>query len=331
MKKALIAIVLSALIMSTGGIILFAKVIDALEKYPSPYYSNEVNDMIVETSDNEITVNPHSGKSTAVAQDEERHPSLDGLPKYQVFLDDESCHDFKWFSEAFSFAKSNEKAKIYYRKSDSIIWDTFSENPSSHKIKNVEKIAQYPELPRGCEVTSLAMLLNYMDIAADKIALSEEIRKDKTPYSVIDGKIRFGNPHYGFVGSMTDRSEPGFGVYNEPIFDLLEKYAPNTSINMTGADFGDLKFFINRDVPVWVIINVTYQKLPESEFITWRTSYGDVRVTYREHSVLITGYDEHRIYFNDPLMNTDSASYRSFVECWEQMGRQAVTLAPTLS
>lgn len=82
-------------------------------------------------------------------------------------------------------------------------------------------ISQLPELPRGCEVTSLAMLLQYQGVSIDKMKLAEEVQK--VPFSK-DGFN--GNPHDGFVGSMTSLGEPGLGVYSEPIYKLADQYLP---------------------------------------------------------------------------------------------------------
>lgn len=56
-------------------------------------------------------------------------------------------------------------------------------------------VRQYPELARGCEVTSLDMMLWTAGIKVDKLTLARDINKDTTAYSVIKGKIHFGNPN----------------------------------------------------------------------------------------------------------------------------------------
>ena len=75
-------------------------------------------------------------------------------------------------------------------------------------------------------------------------------------------------------------------------------------------------------------VSVTFKKLPDSEFRTWHTPSGTVKITYSEHSVLITGYDETYIYFNDPLTGEKNkkAPITDFEESWVQMGSQAITI-----
>lgn len=191
-------------------------------------------------------------------------------------------------------------------------------------------IKQYPELPRGCEVTSLAMLLQFAGENVDKMTLANEVKKDPTPYSVSGGKVYFGNPHDGFVGDMYSLKNPGLGVFHEPIRELAEQYLPGRIIDMTGSDFEKLKIPLSAEQPVWVIINTAYQKISEDLFQTWETPSGAVKVTSKEHSVLVTGYDDQFIYFNDPLtgIKNKTAPIQDFKEAWVQMGSQAITILP---
>lgn len=189
---------------------------------------------------------------------------------------------------------------------------------------------QMPELPRGCEVTSLAMLLQYKGIVVDKLTLAKEVKKNPADYRLADGKIYFGDPNEGFVGNMYTYTEPGLGVYHKPIAELAEKYLPGKIKDLTGADFLELKVHLSDGRPVWVITNTEYEKIDESFFQTWYTPKGAVSVTTKEHSVLITGYDQNYVYFNDPLLGEKNkkAPMQDFLEAWVQMGRQAITYLP---
>jgi uncharacterized protein YvpB len=191
-------------------------------------------------------------------------------------------------------------------------------------------ISQLPELARGCEVTSLTMLLNHAGVAVNKLELAEKVRRDPTRQKISNEEIYFGNPNSGFVGDMYSFNKPGLGVYHTPIAELAEKYLPGKIKDITGSDFDEVKIHLSDGRPVWVITNTAYQKLAENYFQTWNTPTGQVKITYKEHSVLITGYDQQFIYFNDPLSGEQNkkAPITDFEESWVQMGRQAITYLP---
>lgn len=188
-------------------------------------------------------------------------------------------------------------------------------------------IKQFPELPRGCEVTSLAMLLQYKGINVGKMELAEKIPKDTTPLIKEGSNISWGHPNDGFIGDMYSYNNPGYGVYHLPIKKLAEEYMPGKVVDLTGSEFNELKTYLSLGSPVWVITNATYNSLPDSAFETWQTPRGDLNITYRLHSVLITGYDDKYVYFNDPLNGEKNkrVSTDNFIAAWEQLGSQAVT------
>lgn len=189
-------------------------------------------------------------------------------------------------------------------------------------IDGVPHISQLPELQRGCEVTSLSMLLQYEGIATDKMTLAKKIYK--IPFR--DANYVRGNPYDGFVGDIYTFSKSGYGVYHGPVANLAETFLPGKIKDVTGQPFQAVTALLDSGSPVWVIINSTFAPLPESEFTTWKTNTGDVKITYSEHSVVIVGYDENYLYINDPLGSSGykPVSRKAFEQAWIQMGSQAI-------
>lgn len=210
-------------------------------------------------------------------------------------------------------------------------WNEKDENRGKVKkniILDAPIIKQFPELPRGCEVTSLAMFFQYYDIKVNKMDLAKKVKKDKTPLTKRNGKIFWGNPNDGFIGDMYSFNNPGYGVYHKPILDLAEEYLPGKIVNLTGSNLEDLKRYLSNNRPIWIITNASYDYLPSSSFEKWNTPSGEINITYRLHSVLITGYDEANIYFNDPIdgKKNKQVPIQPFIKAWEQMGSQAISL-----
>ncbi|GGE40550.1 hypothetical protein GCM10011391_19150 [Pullulanibacillus camelliae] len=192
---------------------------------------------------------------------------------------------------------------------------------------NVPLIKQLPELPRGCEVTSLAMLLNYAGYSVSKETLAKQVKKDPTPYKKTNGHVHFGNPNHGFVGAMDTFDKPGLGVYHGPIAELAERYMGERVIDLTGKSFSTVLKQLAEGAPVWIINNTLFTKLSDTYWEKWSTPEGPIEITYKEHSVLVTGYDNQWIYFNDPLAGKKDRRIKraSFIEGWKQMGSQAIS------
>lgn len=198
----------------------------------------------------------------------------------------------------------------------------FSNNDEKVILANVPLIQQLPELDRGCEVTSLAMMLQYAGVSVDKMTLANEIKK----VDFIDDGVR-GNPNEGFVGNIYTFSESGYGVYHGPLFQLAEKYLPNKAVDLTGKNIEEIYKSIKAGQPVVMITNATFAPLDEAEFTTWETNSGDVSITYNEHCVVLIGYDQESVYIRDPLEDSLDVKVprETFEQAWVQMGSQAIS------
>lgn len=267
------------------------------------------------------------GEEIVLLDDEYKNEVKEQLSQkydYSVYQNSKLLDYFKTYTEAFRYAKNYENSKIEFKRKY-VIWDSNKTLPKSYNINNVKLIQQMPELPRGCEVTALAMMLLYAGVQVNKMKLAEEVKKDPTSYSKKNGKVYFGNPYDGFVGDMYSFSKPGLGVYHGPIAELAENYLPKRIVDLTGSTFDNVLQSLLNDTPVWTIINVNYGIVPKDKWHTWNTPSGEIDITYNEHSVLLTGYDEHYVYFKDPLGIQSKANRTSFEKGWLQMGSQAIT------
>lgn len=202
--------------------------------------------------------------------------------------------------------------------------DTNIKNQS--KILDVPIISQNPELKCGCEITSLCMLLNYANIKVDKMTLANEIKKDKTKLNMTkDGDIlEWGNPNIGFVGDITGENK-GFGVYDGPIIQLMEKYIPNKSNNLTGQNIEYLLKSIDNKKPVIVWVTIDF-RMPD-KYEEWDSNGKKIKVTFDEHAVLLVGYDNSNIYINNPYneQKNQKVKIEIFEKIWTTMGKIAVS------
>lgn len=186
-------------------------------------------------------------------------------------------------------------------------------------------IRQHPELPAGCEITSLAMLLQFAGIDKSKMDLVPEMPKDPTEirWAAGGGIESWGDPNVGFVGDVTGKSK-AFGIYHKGLFPLLQKYVPS-GIDLTGQSFERLEEQLSEGFPViaWTTINFG---IP-SKWVTWNTASGPIKTTFLEHAVLLVGYDDKYVYANDPWTGAKNVKIdkAKFISTWEIMGKQALS------
>ena len=197
---------------------------------------------------------------------------------------------------------------------------------AGHKvlIEGVPLINQHPELPTGCELTALTMLLQHQGIQVTKQQIAKEVKRVPTPYSY-KGKLYGGDPSQGFVGDPF--SSRGFGVYKDALLPLIEKYLPGRSEDLSGGDFSQIYAALDEGKPVllWCTISMlnvdtrkSYWMTPEGKTIEWKTP---------EHAMVAVGYDDEYIYLNDPYVGQQRKYKKQVViNRWSQMGKQAITI-----
>ena len=199
---------------------------------------------------------------------------------------------------------------------DEINWMTMKQE---QKL-NVPLENQMPDLPNGCEVTSLSMLMNYYGIKVSKNELAETIQHVD---SFTDGGKYRGNPHQGFVGHMTI-ANAGWCVYNEPLYNVARKYTSHIE-NITGSDFLSLLKLVSTGHPVMIITTTTFNKVNNMQ--TWDTNTGKVNVTPSSHACVITGYSKPKkvVYVNNPYgYKNQPVNWKNLQASYNQQGRQAL-------
>lgn len=194
-------------------------------------------------------------------------------------------------------------------------------------IEGVPIINQHPELPTGCEVTALTMIMQYHDVNVTKEQLAKEVTKVPVPYSS-NGKLYGGDPNKGFIGDPF--SKRGFGVYKDALIPMIEKYLPGRAEDLSGGDFSQVYKALDEGKPVMIwstiaMLNVdskkSYWTTLEGETIEWKTP---------EHAVVVVGYDDEYIYINDPYVGKQRKYKKQVViNRWSDMGKQALTITPS--
>lgn len=194
------------------------------------------------------------------------------------------------------------------------------------KMLDVVLIKQNPELKYGCEVTSLAMVLNYAGVNTDKMDLYRSIQKDPDPIRRAgNGDIlNWGNPADGFVGDMTGRT-PGYAVFDKPMEVLVNQKLPGRAINLTNQPFERVLEHVSAGYPVVVWTTGDY-RLPD-RWEAWNHGQELIKTPLDLHAVVLVGYDTDYVYLNDPLSAKKQVRVdkEQFIESWKALQSRAIS------
>lgn len=161
--------------------------------------------------------------------------------------------------------------------------------PAANWVAGVPMISQRPELPNGCEITAVTMMLQYAGANVNKMQLAYEMP-------------RSSNPNYGYMGQPWDNT--GVTIFPPALMRLVEKYAGSAK-NLTGQGLDAIKYQISIGHPV----------------VTWNTLHG-----FPYHALTVTGYDSNYIYYNDCWLNQPmQMDINQFLANWNTQDRRAIS------
>lgn len=160
-------------------------------------------------------------------------------------------------------------------------------------VKNkAAAISQRPQLPTGCEMTAVTMMLNFAGIPVSKTEVA-----NLTP--------RSSNPNKGFIGSPYKKYPAGYWVAPNGIKGVVKKYLGTAKV-MTGASLTAIK-----------------NKLLRSHLVVVWVSGID---GFSNHALTLTGYYKKRLYYNDPWTGKKaSINTSNFIKHWRGDGYRALS------
>ncbi len=195
-----------------------------------------------------------------------------------------------------------------------------TDGDSPKKLINITAISQYPELPTGCEVTSLAVVLNYYGIDIDKCEIGDSYL-DKGDVGTVDF-------HEAFEGDPRDESS--FGCYAPVIVKAAEKILSERQSQLTvsevsGSELEALFAYTDKDIPV--IVWGTQNCQQGQYTVTWNVDGKDLTWFSPEHCMVLAGYSDSSVWVADPIYGEiKQYDINVFKSCYDSLYKQAIVI-----
>ncbi len=187
-------------------------------------------------------------------------------------------------------------------------------------IEGFTVIPQLPELPTGCEITSLAMALVHCGVAADKCDLAD--------HYLAKGEIGVSDFRKVFVGDPRD--EDAYGCYAPVIVTAANRYlsAKGSQLkakDLSGTAFSELLTSVDSGVPV--LVWATQDCIDGAYIDSWYVDGEELYWLWPEHCMVLLGYSDYQVWVADPLYGEIKAYDRVLFEVrYNDLGKQAVIL-----
>ena len=168
---------------------------------------------------------------------------------------------------------------------------TYNDNGQIVAVYNdAEVISQLPELPTGCEITAVTMMLRYAGYDVNKVQLANIMP-------------RSNNGDYGFVDNPFSPS--GWWIFPTGIAPVVDRFVGHHEI-MTGASMQRIQ-----------------DKLKQGHLVVaWVANVNG----FVNHALALTGYDAGRLFYNNPWTGRkESMTYGEFYQHWNADRQRAIS------
>ena len=206
---------------------------------------------------------------------------------------------------------------------DGKIYQDASGQASQSHLLSVEHISQYPSLPSGDEITSLAMVLRYLKYNVDECDLCD-LYLDKGPVGFTDFyKANAGNPRdtynsYGCLAPVIVNSATKF---------INANGGAHIAYDYTGYNVSELYRHVSLGSPVIVWLCDDFENTPSISRI-WVVDGKTLYLKSNMACMVLIGYDntKNTVTLSDPAGGIFSVDKDLFELRFAQMGSYAVTV-----
>ena len=201
---------------------------------------------------------------------------------------------------------------------------------SGTQLTDFDIIEQYPELPTGCEITAMTMVLNYYGYNVDKVTMAMDYmpKVQAEFYRSEDGRLMGPDLENFFVGDPTE--ETGYICGTGAIVTAANRYLADVGSDLTAAAMKNVQpeklyDLIDQGTPVVIWCTINMEDRAETDgwyredgtYMEWSTN---------DHGAVLIGYDEDTVTVADPIYSRITVSRDQFEKIFAVRGGQCVIL-----
>lgn len=193
----------------------------------------------------------------------------------------------------------------------------------------IQTVMQEPELPNGCEITSLTAVLNYYGYQVSKTTMADNYLPQSHFYRK-NNRLYGADPYQSFAGNPRDKAS-GFFVYAPPIVYAANKFVQkkngsHKAIDISGSSQERIISQLAKGTPIviWVTLDLSKPQLDYSWYL--QETNEEFIAPVNLHAVVLTGFDEEYVYVMDPLKGHRQHEREVFFESYYDLGSHAVVV-----
>lgn len=199
-----------------------------------------------------------------------------------------------------------------------------------NKISGFLLIYQNQELPTGCEITALTMVLHYYGYSVSKTTMASAYlpKMGYSVYTGTDGRKYGPDLDYYFVG---DPFGSGTICGAQALVTAANKYLENQESSLvakdiTGATFDELYMRVSQNQPV-VIMSTIGMENRRTAADGWYTASGKyVDWSTNDHGSVLIGWSEITVTIACPIYGIKTYSRTQFEKVFASRGYRAMVL-----
>ena len=210
------------------------------------------------------------------------------------------------------------------------IFAEVKKSDSGTQLTDFDIIEQYPELPTGCEITAMTMVLNYYGYQVNKVTMALDYmpKVQAEFYRSEDGRLMGPDLENFFVGDPTE--ETGYICGTGAIVTAANRYLADVGSDLTAAAMKNVQpeklyDLIDQGTPVVIWCTINMEDRAETDgwyredgtYMEWSTN---------DHGAVLIGYDEDTVTVADPIYSRITVSRDQFEKVFAERGGQCVIL-----